>query len=236
MSRGARRAVAVAALALLALAAAAAATPRWGWLGVRIRDLSEQEMEDISKRHGIREGFGAMIVEVLKDTPAEASGLRNGDLVVNFRDRLVVDTRTLIRVVAAAPVGESITLEVLRKEEGRRRLTVRLVAMPPPIAAERVAGEFGFVVRDPAREGPGGEAAPGSGRTVVAMVAKGGPAERAGLRAGDVLLEVNGRPTVSLDAVRDVLAGAALDRPLSLVVRRDADLLPVTVPPAARTP
>lgn len=53
-----RRAV-LAVLLLAALTAPAmAATPRWAWLGVRIRDLSEQEMEDISKRFGMREGFG----------------------------------------------------------------------------------------------------------------------------------------------------------------------------------
>ena len=37
----------------------------WAWLGVRIRDLSEQEMESVSARHGVREGFGVVIVEVL---------------------------------------------------------------------------------------------------------------------------------------------------------------------------
>ncbi|MGH7419967.1 MAG: hypothetical protein ACREKB_19520, partial [Candidatus Rokuibacteriota bacterium] len=53
---------------VLAAPVAQAAT-RWGWLGVRIRDLSEQEMEEISKRFGLREGFGAVIVEVIKETP-----------------------------------------------------------------------------------------------------------------------------------------------------------------------
>ena len=86
-------------LVLLVLCAAVifpvvAQAATWGWLGIRIRDLSEQEMEEISTRRGIREGFGALIVEVLKDTPAARAGLKNGDLVVAFRDRLVVDTRT----------------------------------------------------------------------------------------------------------------------------------------------
>ena len=50
----------VGALALLViglLGAAVDAAPRWGWLGVRIRDLSDQEVEEISKRFGLREGF-----------------------------------------------------------------------------------------------------------------------------------------------------------------------------------
>ena len=55
------------------LAGEAGARP-WAWLGVRIRDLSEQEMDEIAKRHGIREGFGVVIVEVMEETPAAAGG------------------------------------------------------------------------------------------------------------------------------------------------------------------
>ena len=39
----------------------------YSWLGVRIRDLSESEMEDLARRHGIREGFGAYITDVIED-------------------------------------------------------------------------------------------------------------------------------------------------------------------------
>jgi hypothetical protein len=52
------------ALVLLALAVTTATVnaAQWAWLGVRIRDLSEQEMDEISSRHGMREGFGVFIV------------------------------------------------------------------------------------------------------------------------------------------------------------------------------
>ena len=78
---------------------------RWAWLGVRIRDLSEQEMEEISQRYGLREGFGVVIVEVIKETPAAAAGLRTGDLVVAFSDRPVADTRSLQRADRRRPGG-----------------------------------------------------------------------------------------------------------------------------------
>jgi serine protease Do len=195
------------------------ATPRWGWLGVRIRDLSEQEIEEISRRHGLREGFGAVIVEVMKETPAEASGLRTGDLVVAFQGRPVVDTRTLQRYVASASVGETISLTVLRREEGRRRLSVRLGLMPSPIAAERVAAEFGFLLRQPE---PQSEPAGGRASAVpsVAVVLQGSRAAAAGLQVGDVLVEVNGRPVVTVEAAREALLTVPLDGPLPLVVRR----------------
>ena len=67
------RALAAAAIVLALVSSAAAAS--WAWLGVRIRDLSEQEMNDVTARHGIREGFGVVIVEVPEDSPAAKSGL-----------------------------------------------------------------------------------------------------------------------------------------------------------------
>lgn len=223
------------ALALLALTVSlampeAGAAARWGWLGVRIRDLSEQEMNDISKRHGIREGFGVMIVEVMKETPAETSGLRKDDLVVAFRDRPVVDSRSLQRLISRAGIGETVQITVLRGDEGRRGIEVRLAPMPEPVAAERVASEFGFLVREPGPPETGARRL-AAGPAVVAVF-RGGRAEAAGLRVGDVLLEVDGRPVMSLDAVQAALVEVKLERPLPLTVRRDDLQVPVVVPPA----
>lgn len=214
---------------VLAAPVAQAAT-RWGWLGVRIRDLSEQEMEEISKRFGFREGFGAVIVEVIKETPAADAGLRTGDLVVAFRDRPVVDTRSLQRAIASTTVGETIPLTVLRREEGRQPVQVKVGAMPASIAAERVAAEYGFLVRDPEAQPELGGARPPAVPSVAAVLPR-SRAERAGLQVGDVLTEVNGRPVVTLDAVREALLAAGPDGPLPLVVRRDRERVAVTLPP-----
>ncbi len=69
----------VMALTVVIAAAAGGAAPSWAWLGVRIRDLSEQEMDVIAAQHGITEGFGVAIVEVLEASPAARAGLRSGD-------------------------------------------------------------------------------------------------------------------------------------------------------------
>jgi serine protease Do len=206
---------------------AGAAEARWGWLGVRIRDLSEQEMEEISRRHGLREGFGALVVEVIEETPAAAAGIRAGDLVVAIREWPVVDTRALQRAVGAAAVGEPIPVTVLRRGEGRRRLEVTVGRMPDPVAAERIGIEFGFVVRGPdapVATRPG----PPAGPTVAAVVPR-SRAEKAGLKPGDVLMEINGRETASLDAARAALLAAALEAPLRLVVGRERERLTVLV-------
>jgi serine protease Do len=224
------RALVSLALLLAVLAPPAAAATRWGWLGVRIRDLSEQEMEDISKRFGMREGFGAVIVEVIKETPAAAAGLRNGDLVVAFRDRPVVDTRSLQRAIASTSVGETVRLTVLRTEEGRRPVQVRVGAMPDAMAADRVAAEYGFFVRDPEAQPELGGARPSAVPSVAAVLPR-SRAERAGMQVGDVLTEVNGRPVVTLDAVREALLAAGPEGPLPLIFRRDQEQIAVTLEP-----
>lgn len=224
------RALVSLALLLAVLAPPAAAATRWGWLGVRIRDLSEQEMEDISKRFGMREGFGAVIVEVIKETPAAAAGLRNGDLVVAFRDRPVVDTRSLQRAIASTSVGETVRLTVLRSEEGRRPVQVQVGAMPDAMAADRVAAEYGFLVRDPEGQPELGGARPSAVPSLAAVLPR-SRAERAGLQVGDVLTEVNGRPVVTLAAVREALLAAGPDGPLPLILRRDQEQIAVTLDP-----
>jgi S1-C subfamily serine protease len=214
----------------LALAASGAEARGWSWLGVRIRDLSEQEGDEIAKRHGIREGYGVVIVEVMEGTPAQRAGMKNGDIVVSIDDRPVTDTRLLQRLIASGPVERDARLTVLRPE-GRRALGVRLVAMPRPVAGERVAAEFGFILRDPEPAEVGGRR-PGASAPTVTLVVRGSAAEKAGLETGDVILQVNDTAVVSRDAAREALADVALEQPFRLTVRRGERHLALDVPAA----
>jgi S1-C subfamily serine protease len=220
---------AVVALAL-ALAASAVEARGWSWLGVRIRDLSEQEGDEIAKRHGIREGYGVVIVEVMEGTPAQRAGMKNGDIVVSIDDRPVTDTRLLQRLIAAGPVERDARLTVLRPE-GRRALGVRLIPMPRPIAGERVAAEFGFILRDPDPAEVGGRR-PGASAPTVTLVTRGSAAEKAGLETGDVILQINDTAVVSRDAAREALADVATEQPFKLTVRRGERHLALDVPAA----
>ena len=221
-------------VAWLLLATATADARPWGWLGVRIRDISEQEMGDISRRHGIRAGFGVLIVEVMADTPAARAGVKNGDLVVAFNGRPVVDSRMLQRLIASSPLTEEADLTVLRAETGRRGLTVRLAVMPPDVAGDRVAAEFGFLVREAGAEPERAGSRPTGSAPSVSVVARGSSAEDAGLRVGDVILTVNEAAVISRDAARTALADAPLDRPLQLTVRREGSVLSLSLAPSER--
>jgi S1-C subfamily serine protease len=228
-----RRWAVLAVLALL-VAAPVAEARGWSWLGVRIRDLAEQEMDELSRKHGIREGYGVVIVEVMEDTPAQRAGLRSGDVVVAVDGRPVTETRLLQRMIASGPVERDAQLTVLRPE-GRRTLPVRLISMPRTIAGERVAAEFGFILREP--DPPSNISSrrrPGASLPTVALVVRGSAAARAGLEENDVILQINETAVVSRDAARDALADLAPEQPFKLTVRRGDQHLAIEVPPADR--
>jgi len=228
----------VLALALCAVLAVSADARSWAWLGVRIRDLTEQETEELASRHGIREGFGVVIVEVLEGAPAARAGIKNGDVVVSFEDRPVVETRLLQRLIAVASTEADIRITVLRPE-GRREVRVRLGSMPREVAGDRVAAEFGFVLREPPEPASALRAnpprapvpSPGGGMPSVAVVLRGGVAEKAGLAVGDVIVQIADRDILTRDGAREVLADMALDRPLSIAVRRGEARVAVTLAP-----
>ena len=230
-----RRAIAALALGLLLAGGVAEARP-WSWLGVRIRDLSEQEMDELAAKHGIREGFGVVIVDVMDGTPAARGGLKSGDIVVALDGRPITETRELQRQITRGPVERDARLTVLRPD-GRRALNVRLVEMPRTVAGERVAAEYGFILREP--DGPqpelGGRRPGGSAAPVVSLVLKDSAAALAGLEVGDVILQIQETPVITRDAAREVLADLAPEKALRLTVRRDERRLALEiVPPPAR--
>jgi serine protease Do len=215
-------------LALLSVTPALA-SPRWGWFGIRIRELSENEMDDLAVKLGVQEGYGVLVSELLKDAPAEGSGLRAGDLIVAIDGRPVVETRTLQRIVGGTPPGRELKVVVLR--DGRRReLRVRVGQMPSDATAERIGAEFGFLVRDRA---PGdGPADAGPPVPVVAAVGERTAAERGGLRVGDRILAVNGAEIASMDTYRRRLGEVALEQELRLRVQRQGEAQLLVLPPA----
>ena len=219
----------VSVLVLLFLSRDVAAGEQWGWLGVRIRDLTEQEMEEIAKKVGVREGYGVLIAQVMKETPAASADLREGDLVVAIDGRPIVETRALQRLVGATPAGSELGLVVLR-ERDRRAIRVRVGRMPAGVVADRVAFEFGFYVRDVTEERPAG--APEPRAPVVAGVAERSSAAQGGLRAGDRILAVNDVEVETVEGFRRRVQELYLRDTVRLRVDREGESLVLTLPPA----
>ena len=96
-------------------------TVRRGWLGVRIQNVTDELAEGLR----LDRARGALVASVSPGGPAEASGLQQGDVVLEFNGRPVPKYRNLSRMVAETPVGEDVEVVVWRKGK-EETLKVRL--------------------------------------------------------------------------------------------------------------
>jgi serine protease Do len=93
---------------------------RRGWLGVKIQTVSE----DIAESLGVAENTGALVSAVTPESPAAKAGLQPGDLILKFDGKDVSTMRGLPRLVAQAPIGKSVDMELLR---GGDKKTIQVV-------------------------------------------------------------------------------------------------------------
>jgi serine protease Do len=163
-----------------------------GWLGIVIQDLTDQ----LAGSFGVKEGGGVLVAEVMKGSPADTAGLKAGDIVVELGGSSIKEVPDLQRRVAAVKPGQTMKLTVIR-ERKPMSFSVKIGEMPsdePVVAEGPSTDEWGLNV-----ESLTGDAAlrlelPVNRGLLVTDVQPGSPAEKAGLRRGDVILEVARRP------------------------------------------
>lgn len=86
---------------------------RRGWLGVSIQEVTD----DIADSLGMDRAYGALVSAVHEDGPAESAGFESGDVIIEFNNNEVADTRELLRLVAAAPIEQTVPVIVWRNGE-----------------------------------------------------------------------------------------------------------------------
>ncbi len=195
-----------------------------GYLGVNIQTLTP----DLARALNLEARQGALVSDVRPNSPAEKAGIERGDVIMIFNGEDIDDSRDLAATVAATPVGDDAEVLVLR--DGRKKtLSLKVGALPTEGAplSERgqpSRGEWGLQLQnlspEMARE-YGLEA--GQGVHIVG-VRPGSPAAEAGLRPGDILLQVNRRAVGSVDDIKAAIAANNDDQLLLLVKRQQGSL------------
>jgi serine protease Do len=200
-----------------------------GWLGVSIQTLTP-ELARSFKAEG---RTGVLVSDVIDGSPAAKGGLRRGDVILSYDGRTISRIDALPRVVAETPVGRAVTLTVVRDGTVRQvSVTVAKLEEPRPAAAPATAkgGALGLSVQ-PLTPGVARQlGAPELKGVLVRAVAEGGAGARAGLRAGDVILEVDRHPVASVDEFRTAVRARADGAPLLLRVHREGASLYVSIP------
>jgi serine protease Do len=183
-------------------------------LGVNVQTMNQA----LAESFGLERAAGALVAAVAPDSAAEKAGLQPGDVVLRFNGRPVGDSGELAAMVGESTPGAKVQLEVLRKGE-RRTLTATLgTAADPSVqraAADETAdrGRLGLAVRPLSPQEQ--EAAKVSGGLLVQGVS--GPAARAGVAPGDIVLQAGGKPVKS---VEDLRAATRSAKTIALLVQR----------------
>lgn len=194
---------------------------RRGWLGVSLQDVSLT----LANAYGLNKPRGALVADVLLKSPAAKSDLRPGDIVIEYEGKVIDRSSDLPPQVGLSMPGTHARFRVFRRDQGMQTVVVTLgelkeeSPMQPPPRKDRPEGQsrFGLSLGDITdRQRRELDIDRGAGVYDVEE----GRARDAGLRPGDVILEVDGKRVTDVAGFHRLLAHVRPGRPAVLRVRR----------------
>src|ERR1700720_1284077 len=196
-----------------------------GWLGVYIQKMTPELAESL----GLADSRGALVAKVLDNGPAQAAGVKRGDVIVAFDNQPVSDSRELPLLVGRTDLGHKGILKVIRDKQPLDLPVTITQSREPEILASAEKSEkpdlgavppFGVHVNDlnPDLAKELGLDAPGG--VVIASVQPGSRADEAGLRARDVIIEVNRATVKNVDAYQSAVKASAKGKSVLLLIKR----------------
>ena len=201
-----------------------------GYLGVILGDLDSAAR----KKAGIQKG-GILVHEVVVGSPAEKAGLKSGDVLIRISGRMIQDYEDLLEHLDRLGAGTQAQVLIARdgvqkfmniRLGGQARAKIPSKVTPAP--RKKVAPKRKPTPRKPAwlgvfmgddvedRKRPQGEPL----GLNIADVVEGGPAAKAGLRAGDIVLRVDGRAISGFQSLKKIIVRAHAGKRIHLDVRR----------------
>ena len=192
-----------------------------GWMGLSIQESLSPEL---AESFGVPGGKGVLVTELVDGGPAQRAGLRAGDLVTAWDGETVAEAYRLRWLTATTPPGKTVKLSVWRGGK-LETLSMKLGENPrapayePPRAPAALRKEqepFGFAVEETGKQDV---LDPGQGVRIATMDLR-GPAYRAGLREGDIVVELDGKPVPDKAAFKKAVAALGKSPVARLFVRR----------------
>jgi serine protease Do len=192
-----------------------------GRIGVVIQEVTKE----LADSFGLTKPAGALVNSVEKGGPAEKAGIETSDVIIKFDGKTVTNSVDLPRIVAATKPGSTVTAQVWRKGAGKD-ITITVGELSEDKAVVAKSSKKGRAADQVARLGLTlSELSPEqrkemsiSGGLLVEDVQ--GPALKAGLRRGDVILALNNQDVKSVSELSQMLGKIEKSRSVALLVRR----------------
>jgi serine protease Do len=199
-----------------------------GFLGVLIQKVTPEIAESL----GMDKAQGALVANVSKDGPADKAGVKVGDVIVEFDAKEVKDSGDLPTIVARTAVDKKVRMKVLRdKKEIVLGVAVGELKDEEVVASAPEKGELGLSVQrltPQMAESLGLEKSDG---VVVSAVEPGSAGDEAGIRRGDIIMEIDRRTIRNVEEYRKAVAGIKKGRGVLFLVRRGEGTLFLALKP-----
>jgi serine protease Do len=189
-----------------------------GWLGVMIQKITP----DLKEKLDLKDDKGALVADVSAGGPAAKAGIQRGDVIVAFDGKPVKDSTDLPYMVGSTAVGKSVAVDLLRKGQ-KKTFQIKIGELKEekePEAVSEAKPRLGMTVEEITPEIMKNYRLSESSGLVVVDVENGSPAAEAGLREGDVILEVDQKPVKALDEFNRKMESYKQGDTLLLLVKR----------------
>jgi serine protease Do len=203
-----------------------------GWLGVLIQDVTLE----LAESFGMKKPRGALVAKVLPDSPAQAAGIKVGDVIVKFNGNDVTNSAGLPPIVGSTKVGVKIPVEVVR--DAKTVVVQVTLGELPEDSDEKVQADQPSVEKTN-RIGISVSALTDdqmseqnvTGGVLVTRVVT-GPASHAGLRKGDIILSMDGQVIKSARQFAELIDGLPAGKSVPVLVQRNGSptFLAIKVP------
>lgn len=194
-----------------------------GWLGVLIQDVTRE----LAESFGMERPEGALVSRVLPDSPAIGAGFKVGDIIVEYNGKPVINSSGLPPMVGTTKVGSTVSVKIIR--EGKpMALKVKVAELPaeaevnlgeaPSPATNFNVDKLKISINNLTPEQRKEFEIKENG--VFVEKAENGPALRAGIRKGDVIVKLNNIDVKNVEHFRRLVNELPIDKSIAVLVQR----------------
>ena len=193
-----------------------------GWLGVLIQDVTRE----LAESFGMDKPVGALVSQVLDDSPAEKAGFKVGDVILEFGDHKVATSASLPPIVGVTPIDKEVKVKVMRDSK-LKTLKVVIGELPADDEIGLASGKGSDTASDKRLKikvkgltDEQREELDVAENGVFVVNVDNGPARDAGIRAGDVIMMINNKNIRDAKHFRELVADLPAGKPVAALVQR----------------